>query len=192
MACFCASLLVFARPSAAAQDQDCNKCHEAMSKGKVLHAAMKKGCSACHENPHASKDKATLSLKADQPDLCYDCHSRGLFLKQYQHKPIGTSKCTSCHNPHSSNNVKLLTTAMPDLCYKCHDKKIAAKKNVHFPTAAGLCMFCHEAHSSDNSEKLLTFSMPELCFRCHDKASVADKRRDAASTGNLRQMQFLP
>ena len=66
-------------------------------------------------------------LKSDQPDLCYDCHSRSLFLKRYQHKPAVTGKCTSCHNPHSSNNGRLLTMAMPDLCYKCHDKKMAAQ-----------------------------------------------------------------
>src|SRR3990172_9091000 len=83
---------LFAGTSLAAPEEDCNKCHQAMSKGNNLHAAMKKGCGACHVAPHADKDRPTLSLRAEQPALCYECHNKALFLRRYEHKPTVTGK----------------------------------------------------------------------------------------------------
>ena len=151
---------------------DCLQCHEELTKGKSVHAAVSMGCTTCHaavdatDIPHKITNKNAKGLSAGQPDLCYDCHDRSLFNKKIVHAAIGMG-CTSCHNPHASKNAKLLTSEPPDLCYACHDKGMFTKKNIHPPVAAGQCTTCHAPHSSDNAA-LLDKPVHELCKTCHD------------------------
>ena len=78
-AVFFSAVLFSLAMTAVAADEDCNKCHQAMSKGRVLHGAMKKGCDACHDLAAPRQGPGGASLKSEQPDLCYDCHSRSCF-----------------------------------------------------------------------------------------------------------------
>jgi predicted CXXCH cytochrome family protein len=100
--------------------------------------------------------------------------------------------CTSCHNPHSSGNEKLLTATPPDLCYTCHDEKQFSGRHVMAGFSAGdnhpvkgkpdpsksgrelSCTSCHAAHSS-NMKFLFTnetASPDNLCLMCHKKVIV--------------------
>jgi DmsE family decaheme c-type cytochrome len=55
--------------------------------------------------------------------LCYACHAekRGPFL--WEHAPVRES-CLNCHQPHGSNQDKLLQEPRPYLCSKCHDPAV--------------------------------------------------------------------
>jgi predicted CXXCH cytochrome family protein len=105
-------------------------------------------------------------LSADQPDLCYGCHDKAKFTMKTVHGAIGMG-CTSCHNPHASNNDKLLPAPVPDLCFMCHDKAGFTRKNVHMPVESGMCLSCHSPHSSDQ-QGLLLKPTHEVCFECHE------------------------
>ena len=86
-------------------------------KGKSGHTVIGM-CTGCH-NPHSSNSNKLL--KADQPELCYNCHEKSKFTKKYVHAIIPAGGCTSCHTPHVSDNPSLLTNKdINDLCITCH------------------------------------------------------------------------
>lgn len=173
----------FAAPAAAAgppaqpAEVDCSKCHAGLTvRMKVVHAAVPMGCPSCHGGiadalkvPHKKTNTIAKGLSAEQPDLCYDCHDKAKFTKKTVHAAVGMG-CTGCHNPHASNNEKLLTAAVPDLCFGCHDKAEFSRKNVHAPVAGGMCLSCHAPHSSDYPG-LLSKALYSVCFDCHDDVS---------------------
>jgi len=87
---------------------------------KVLEGAMK--CSDCH-NPHGGFElkQTRLATGADAP--CLKCHvdKQGPFA--FEHAPVKTEGCVSCHTPHGSNNPRLLrTSAVAQLCLECHSQ----------------------------------------------------------------------
>lgn len=156
---------------ALAAEVDCLMCHEDLKKAKVVHAAVDMGCPSCHTGidatdvPHKKTNKIAKGLSAEQPDLCYGCHDKGLFMKKTVHAAVGMG-CTGCHNPHASKNAKLLISEAPDLCMTCHDKAGFSKKNVHVPVAGGMCLSCHSPHSTDQPELLLKKPI-DVCLECH-------------------------
>ena len=117
----------------------CLQCHDkAKMDRKTVHPPVAAGdCLGCHD-PHAS-DTQSLLLQP-LPYLCQNCHPgmqdgkhvlRGLGLGD--NHPIQGRKdpsrsrreltCVSCHDPHSSDQPNLFTSASPDeksLCRKCH------------------------------------------------------------------------
>jgi predicted CXXCH cytochrome family protein len=54
--------------------------------------------------------------------------------------------CTSCHDPHHSDNNALLKKALPALCLDCHDQKDLAAVKGHAGTGDKSCMDCHDPH----------------------------------------------
>jgi predicted CXXCH cytochrome family protein len=157
-------------------EANCLSCHEALSKGKVVHPALQMGCTTCHsaidanELPHKKTSKTARGLSSEQPDLCYGCHDKAKFTQKNVHAAIGMG-CTSCHNPHSSKNAKLLNAEPPGLCFNCHDKAGFSKKNVHPPVAGGMCMSCHTPHSS-NEIALLLKPVNDVCITCHTASDI--------------------
>jgi DmsE family decaheme c-type cytochrome len=139
---------------------------------------IKKGCRACHTTliaetvPHTTSNNVDKGLFAAQPDLCFQCHDKSGFLKKTVHAAVDMG-CSSCHNPHTSKNPRLLVSALPDLCYGCHDKLMFTKKIVHPALDMG-CMGCHNPHSTQNA-KLTLSTVPDLCYTCHDKAMFNKK-----------------
>jgi predicted CXXCH cytochrome family protein len=146
------------------QPELCFGCHDASRfTGKTVHAAVRKGCTGCH-NPHSSKN-AKLLL-SEQPELCYACHNKIKFTGKFMHVPVVIGMCTECHAAHQSENEKLLLNEPPALCYKCHDAAEFGKQNVHAPVAGGMCLSCHDPHASKN-EILLRREPTEVCLDCH-------------------------
>jgi len=172
-----------------AADVDCSMCHPDLAKKKTVHAAVNMGCPTCHtslnaaEMPHKVTGKVAKGLSADQPDLCYGCHDKGIFSKKNVHAALAMG-CASCHNPHSTDTQKLLVADMPGLCYNCHDKTKFENKTIHPPVAGGMCTSCHNPHSSD-SQKLLLGEAPDLCYTCHDKKIFSKKNVHSPVAGGM-------
>jgi predicted CXXCH cytochrome family protein len=173
--------VIFGVPHAGAANVDCLKCHGKLLKKKVVHPAVRMGCTACHTGvdatvvPHRFTNKIRLGLFADVPDLCYGCHGKKMFEGKDVHPPVAEGLCTMCHNPHSADRAHLLVSAFPALCFTCHDqKKFTGKKVVHPPVAEGLCTVCHEPHRSAEPH-LLVKAIPGLCFQCHDTKRFTKK-----------------
>ncbi len=174
----------------------CFTCHtdiqDKMKHAHVKHGALylDKQCATCH-NPHFSKFK-NLLIKQEEA-LCLSCHRRGSDIpgfrppdiasqlkgQAYLHGPIRKGKCAGCHDPHGSNNKKLLTAPMVtsfyapynlkeySLCFKCHDSKLLTERetttstrfrngnrnlhyvHVHKEFKGRTCKTCHQTHASD-------------------------------------------
>ncbi len=157
--------------AASNQEIDCLKCHAKLKSEKVIHPALEMGCTACHTGldartvPHKVTNKIANGLSGQQPDLCYGCHDNAMFTKKTVHPALDMG-CTACHDPHSSQNAKLLKANPPELCFGCHDQAMFTKKTVHPPVAAGECLSCHSPHSSDQMALLLKPPV-EVCLGCH-------------------------
>jgi DmsE family decaheme c-type cytochrome len=132
------------------------------------HKSMQVTCDNCHSIHSAVPGKDYL--KVAEPDLCFGCHRniRAQTNKQ-SHHPIreGKIKCSSCHNPMGTANIKGMIKAdsVNDLCYKCHAEKRGPYAFEHPPVPEN-CLLCHEIHGS-NHTKLLVRKVPFVCQSCH-------------------------
>jgi predicted CXXCH cytochrome family protein len=173
----------------------CDECHddivEIAETSTVDHAPTTTGdeCLSCH-SPHAS-DNASMLLKP-QRELCTDCHDEPLQsgdsmlidMKQWLsanevwHEPIRRGECAGCHQPHGSENLRLLKEPFPEsfyanfdvetygLCFSCHQERLATTpqsrtvtgfrdgdRNLHYlhvnkARRGRTCRVCHEMHAS--------------------------------------------
>jgi DmsE family decaheme c-type cytochrome len=175
------AIFAFSRKeSASAKESKCLACHEDM-KGVVnwdmgMHKTAGISCDRCHSIHMAKVEKDLLVER--EPYLCFNCHNnlRAQFNKQ-SHHPIQEQfvirqalKCSSCHNPMGSWNIKAMIRAdsVNDLCYKCHAEKRGPYAFEHPPVPEN-CLYCHEIHGSNHS-RLLVRKVPLLCQSCHDLA----------------------
>jgi predicted CXXCH cytochrome family protein len=151
---------------------------------KFVEPAMDKGCVACHLDcdkltPAEQKEPPDFYLKAKEPELCLACHATsGKDLSPAHDKqPLGKSKCTGCHEPHSSDIPKLLLKFSHGpyaarLCSSCHPAPVDGKVGL---TAANVDSLCYDCHSNFKAEmagagsrhKLLSQSN-RSCMECHD------------------------
>ena len=164
--------------TAAIAEEGCvsGQCHVKLLTGSTVHPVAE-NCESCHESvstPHPNKGTKTFKLTQDPPDLCYMCHE-AFGKKKLVHFPVTGGMCTTCHNPHSSNQPKLLLQDQKELCGSCHADHVNFKV-LHGPVSAGSCTACHSPHESDNKTLLLKDGQ-ELCFGCHlDMPDVLKKK----------------
>ena len=156
--------------SGAAADATCTtaQCHAALLNGKTIHAATD-SCDSCHESvasPHPQKGKATFKLAQPVPALCETCHD-ALGKQSHVHPPVKEGMCTTCHNPHASDQPKLLVQPVKELCQTCHPAPAEAQ-HLHGPFSAGECLSCHLPHES-SGPSLLVKQGDELCATCHSE-----------------------
>jgi len=160
------SLFVFKTETPAEEGCVTAQCHSKLLTAKNIHP-IAESCDNCHQSvssPHPQKNQKTFKLTQEPPELCATCHPP--FGKRPQvHSPVKNGMCTTCHNPHASDEPKLLARPMRDLCLSCHPDKVDFKY-VHGPTSAGDCTACHSPHESDN-KALVIKAGPELCLACH-------------------------
>lgn len=190
----------------------CFDCHnfEDYKKSKSLHPVFEE-CNLCHL-PHSSKFKSLL--KNETLSLCLDCHNlKDLKEKKHKNQPI-EGFCINCHNPHFSNNEKLLEgkffhkpyienscegchkktitkkirliLPLENLCFACH-KTLEEEKNekfLHKPFKFNDCLSCHNAHFSFK-ENLLKLSEKELCLSCHKDIKLDGKIHSPVENGCL-------
>jgi len=163
---------LFVRGVKAASENSCvtAQCHAALLKAKVVHEAAR-SCDDCHEaaaTPHPQKGLRTFRLAQEGSELCKMCHTIKADEK-YMHGPAAVGDCTSCHDPHASDNKALLVKKGNDLCFTCHGavQDETKKKVVHDALQEG-CTSCHNPHGS-SFKKLLAEEGDKLCYQCHSK-----------------------
>ena len=95
------------------REELCLGCHsekspaEAKKNDHWQHAPVAKGrCTACH-SPHKSKRQYML-LKANNVELCTQCHSVNDLQITVAHKQDPAADCIACHNPHTGKSPSLL------------------------------------------------------------------------------------
>jgi DmsE family decaheme c-type cytochrome len=143
----------------------CYQCHteERAEFNRPFHHKVNEGllqCSDCH-NVHGSTLPKQLRTDAAQNQVCFKCHveKKGPFV--YEHLPVKTEGCTTCHMPHGSTNARLLKVNQVNmLCLQCHTQ---AMSNVPSQPPIGpahnqaqkyqACTMCHAfIHGSNFSE----------------------------------------
>jgi predicted CXXCH cytochrome family protein len=151
---------------------------------KFKEPAMDKGCIACHLDcdqlsPANQIKPPDYYLKAKEPALCLECHaSSGKDLSPaHDNQPLGKSKCTGCHDPHSSDIPKLLLKFSHGpyaarLCSACHPAPVDGKVGLTAANVDSLCYNCHtnfkaEMTGAGSRHKLLSKSN-RSCMECHD------------------------
>lgn len=131
----------------------CFSCHDDQPfKNVVTHGPVQEGaCLKCHD-PHSSDHYS--QLKAEPPELCFQCHNRTqkdhegkrlpspkpAFDSQAlnRHAPFEAGDCVTCHTPHAGPNYRLLMAPYPKglyasfspdkyVCFMCHDEEAFAK-----------------------------------------------------------------
>lgn len=161
--------------------------HEALSLGK--------SCVNCHD-PHVAD--LPKQLAAAPMDLCFKCHDKELDtptgkiinMKKWVeenpiwHGPIKQKDCAACHNPHGSDNFRILKKFFPRefytsfevekyaLCFNCHEQTLVldpqtttltgfrnGDANLHFKHVNKMekgrtCRACHELHASKRPKRM--------------------------------------
>ena len=151
---------------------------------KFVHKAMEKGCVACHLDcsqlaPGRQQESPDYYLKAKEPALCLECHSgpdKDL-SPTHDKQPLENSRCSGCHNPHSSNVPKRIPEFSHGpfsarLCPACHPAPVEGKVQL---AAADVDLLCYECHTQFKAEMEGTKSRHKLlsqsnrsCMECHD------------------------
>lgn len=119
-------------------------------------------CTDCHQ-PHGGLDRGARRASIGSEESCFRCHreKQGPFV--FEHAGLVIRDCGACHQPHGSNNPKmLLRSTVRQLCLECH----SASRNVltsQPPSFHDLrspryqnCTTCHVAiHGSNSSPRFL-------------------------------------
>jgi predicted CXXCH cytochrome family protein len=152
---------------------------------KFIHPALDEGCTACHldcsQIPWTAEagSMPEFYLKEKEPGLCLECHSKLHPDLQAAHDdiPLEHSRCSGCHDAHSSNNFYRLPEFSHGpydarLCSACHTKSVDGEVRLVEATINGLCYSCHEDirkrfEDAKSSHKLLSES-DDSCMECHD------------------------
>ncbi|MCF6331254.1 MAG: hypothetical protein L3I99_06885 [Sulfurimonas sp.] len=174
----------------------CLTCHtdkkERITNSINKHGAIEMGekCLGCHD-PHSSPNIKLLKAE-DSKTICLTCHSTSLPRDEdgkmlmnmgehiannpNVHGPIMWGDCAACHDPHGSDNLRMLKSPFPEkssakftsdgyICFQCHEpKKMTEKftkdltefrnadKNIHYLHVNAKrisCKTCHDYHASD-------------------------------------------
>ena len=150
----------------------CTSCHNRSNHSEWAgskHDARNVSCTTCH-SVHAPKGEKALLKAETQEETCQACHRKEASkLHKSSHMPVreGKMECTSCHNPHGSQNVKMLKTgnSVAESCASCHAEK---RGPFLFEHAVGRenCVTCRDP-SGSNNDRMLVAKVPMLCQRCH-------------------------
>ncbi|MGH9521695.1 MAG: DmsE family decaheme c-type cytochrome [Terriglobales bacterium] len=172
----------------------CAGCHEDIAKGlaQTPHSRIKfqstknvegGGCESCH-GPGAAHvegggDKTKIisfsKLSTKEANArCLACHNYGNEHANFTRSVHATNDvgCTSCHDPHHSQDKKfLLAKEGPAICYSCHTEiKADFQKPFRHRVNQGLitCMDCHNEHGGNAAKQLRsTAAGNAVCFKCH-------------------------
>lgn len=140
-----------------AQPQLCYDCHTSTRaefarpfRHKVNEGLVQ--CGDCH-NVHGTTTlrQARALPGGDAP--CFKCHAdkQGPFV--YEHVPVKTEGCSSCHTPHGSTNPRLLRVNQVNLmCLQCHTAPVQGPAGPAHNQSQKYqaCTLCHGAIHGSN------------------------------------------
>lgn len=177
--------------SARLRSESCQSCHQEgqqMLWTGSVHQQEELSCDNCH-NAHFQRDP--VSIPRQQPQVCFECHSRTRAeVNLPSRHPIneGKTTCSDCHNPHGSlGEASLHHPTLNQSCNSCHQEKRGPFLWEHPPVAED-CSLCHTPHGSVN-DRLLTARGPALCQQCHSAAFHPSVAYGSGSIGNSRSGQ---
>jgi DmsE family decaheme c-type cytochrome len=156
-------------------NETCLSCHDRSSHNDWAggkHDSRSVGCVNCHSIHAPKSEKAQLKTETVE-ETCVQCHRAQVNkVHRSSHMPVGSlngnkMECTTCHNPHGSQNVKMLRegNSVNEACATCHAEKRGPYLWDHQVTREA-CTTCHDPHGSNN-ERMLVAKQPMLCQRCH-------------------------
>ena len=140
------------------------------------HAKADVSCTSCH-SVHSPGTEVKL-LKAEQPALCYQCHTdiKPAFSQPFHHKVNeGLLKCSDCHDVHGTfgnNNIRS-TADQNAICTKCHTETRGPFVFEHATVKGEGCLGCHTPHGSQNARLMNVPNVNQLCNQCHSPVSAA-------------------
>ena len=150
----------------------CTTCHARTDHNNWAgskHDSRNMSCATCH-SIHEPKSADAQLTKASVQETCVQCHRKEVNkIHKSSHMPVseGKMECTTCHNPHGSQNVRMLRegNSINESCATCHAEKRGPFLWEH---AVGRenCVTCHDPHGSNN-ERMLVAKLPILCQKCH-------------------------
>ncbi len=154
------------------QPQLCYSCHTEQKAdfSKPFRHRVNEGllkCSDCH-NVHGSPIPRSVRAAEEQDTVCYKCHRNLQGPWIFEHAPMKTQGCISCHQPHGSVNPRLLTVNQVNLlCLQCHTPTATpntrARDSIAPGTPAGpvhdqsakfqACTICHVFIHGSNADE---------------------------------------
>jgi DmsE family decaheme c-type cytochrome len=113
-------------------------------------------CSDCH-NVHGTTTLRQVRTMPSGDAICVKCHAekQGPFV--YEHVPVKTEGCTSCHTPHGSNNPRYLRVSQVNLlCLQCHSFPTQGPAGPSHNQAAKYqaCTMCHTMIHGSNASNV--------------------------------------
>ena len=165
----------------------CAKCHETyfgLERNDWVHGPAFLGeCRLCHQ-PHKSEHLGLLT--AQEPNLCFACHTESFFSEDELHAQMPEDvKCSTCHDPHAAGNRLLLIDSRThrrrrrmarqtrsthalwkqEQCNKCHDSEQA---NQVKPGVNSACLSCHTAIGEQLNQPQIHQAVRDAqCIACH-------------------------
>lgn len=192
--------LLLLQTNAIAQEETCLDCHKDVVANKFIHGPVDVDCSFCHESngeKHPQHNVKGFTIAFEGPELCYTCHTEhhdANTTNKYPHLAVTEGACLDCHEVHSSNEPKFISTKLPDLCNMCHyevEEAVAGLATVHQPMKEeNSCVLCHSAHSS-NEYRILLASEKTLCLSCHDKEIKANGKEITNISKTINEAKLL-
>ena len=153
-----------AQPLLAEKDPDlCFGCHKDKKSdfAKPFHHRVNEDlvqCDDCHNVHGTATVRQARSLPSGDA-VCYKCHADKQGPFAYEHVPVKTEGCTTCHTPHGSTNPRLLKVSQVNvLCLQCHTfPTVGPAGPVHNQSAKyQACTMCHtQIHGSNFSSVFL-------------------------------------
>lgn len=150
------------------RQKQCLGCHDAHGTGNpsiLKEKTTKDACLTCHNGPIRSIEDSKMLLNME----------KHLDENPDWHGPINTGDCSICHNPHGSDNFRILRHPFPKdattkfdekkyICLQCHtpgkikDKTTTTETNfrsgdrnlhnIHVVKARLTCRICHDFHGT--------------------------------------------
>lgn len=145
------------------QPQLCYSCHTEVKQdfSRPFRHRVDQGlvqCSDCH-NQHGGFLTKQLRATAAQDQVCFKCHTDKAGPFAFEHEPVKTEGCVSCHTPHGSTNPRLLKRAQVNLlCMECHtlttDSGVPPVPTFHNQSQKySACTLCHTTIHGSNFDR---------------------------------------
>src|SRR5262249_24513788 len=172
--------------------QLCYGCHitQKADFAKPYHHRVNEGllqCDDCH-NVHGTTTIRQVKTLPSGDAVCYKCHAdkQGPFV--YEHVPVKTEGCSSCHTPHGSTNPRLLRVSHVNLlCLQCHTfPSLSPQGPTHNQsTKYQACTMCHAAIHGSNASNVF--------FRlgCYDDSATVHQRRRNSPGPNVAARAYV-